>query len=163
MPVLGGLLTRQPRPILEAGLLAGGGMGADHAQTWGLYFTELRNLQYKHMSACSVTLVMPDSATSCSVVCQAPPSMGFSRQEYRRGMPCCPPGDLSNPGIKPVSPALQVGSFYLWITGEAFSKARVPKLDSMHYKYTWREPCTVVWLQDSTPHLWLTEKSPLGV
>lgn len=29
----GGLLTRQPRPILEAGLLAGGGMGDDHAQT----------------------------------------------------------------------------------------------------------------------------------
>ena len=33
----------------------------------------------------------------------APLSMGFSRQEYCRGLPCFPPGDLPNPGIKPVS------------------------------------------------------------
>ena len=32
---------------------------------------------------------------------------GFSRQEYWSGLPCPPPGDLSNPGIKPRSPALQ--------------------------------------------------------
>ena len=30
--------------------------------------------------------------------------MGFSRQEYWSGLPCPPPGDLSNPGMKPVSP-----------------------------------------------------------
>jgi len=29
--------------------------------------------------------------------------MGFSRQEYRRGFPCPPPGDLPDPGIKPES------------------------------------------------------------
>ena len=34
---------------------------------------------------------------------QAPPSMGFSRQEYWRGLPCPPPGDLPDPGIKPMS------------------------------------------------------------
>ena len=34
---------------------------------------------------------------------QAPLSMGFSRQEYWRGLPCPPPGDLPNPGIKPLS------------------------------------------------------------
>ncbi|ELR58197.1 hypothetical protein M91_07577, partial [Bos mutus] len=37
---------------------------------------------------------------------QAPPSMGFSRQEYWKywsGLPCPPPGDLPNPGIKLVS------------------------------------------------------------
>ena len=33
--------------------------------------------------------------------CQAPLSMGFSRQEYWSGMPCPPPGDLPNPGIGP--------------------------------------------------------------
>ena len=38
---------------------------------------------------------------------QAPPSMGFSRQEYWCGLPFPSPGDLSNPGIKPRSPALQ--------------------------------------------------------
>ena len=38
---------------------------------------------------------------------QAPPSMGFSRQEYWSGLPFPFPGDLPNPGIKPGSPALQ--------------------------------------------------------
>ena len=35
---------------------------------------------------------------------------GFSRQEYWRGLPCPPPGDLPSPGIKPRSFALQVDS-----------------------------------------------------
>ena len=35
---------------------------------------------------------------------------GFSRQEYWSGLPCPPPGDLPNPGIKPRSPTLQVDS-----------------------------------------------------
>ena len=35
---------------------------------------------------------------------------GFSRQEYWRGLPCPPPGDLSNLGMEPRSPALQVDS-----------------------------------------------------
>ena len=34
---------------------------------------------------------------------QAPLSTGFSRQEYWSGLPCLPPGDLPNPGIKPMS------------------------------------------------------------
>ena len=38
---------------------------------------------------------------------QAPPSMEFSNQEYWSGLPCPPPGDLPNPGIKPRSPILQ--------------------------------------------------------
>jgi len=40
--------------------------------------------------------------------------MGFSRQEYCSGLPCPPPGDLPNPGIKPTfpaSPALEGGFF----------------------------------------------------
>ena len=32
---------------------------------------------------------------------QAPLSMGFSRQEYRSGLPFPPPGDLPNLGIFP--------------------------------------------------------------
>ena len=35
---------------------------------------------------------------------------GFSRQEYWRGLPCPPPGDLPDPGIKPRSPTLQIDS-----------------------------------------------------
>ena len=45
-------------------------------------------------------------ATLWTAANQAPPSMGFSRQEYWRGLPFPPPGDLPDPGIKPVSPAL---------------------------------------------------------
>ena len=42
---------------------------------------------------------------------QAPLSMGFFRQEYWNGLPFPPPGDLPNPGIGPVSPAL-AGRFF---------------------------------------------------
>ena len=38
---------------------------------------------------------------------QAPLSMGFSRQEFWRGLPFPSPGDLPDPGIEPRSPALQ--------------------------------------------------------
>ena len=36
--------------------------------------------------------------------------MGFSRQEYGSGLPCPPPGGLSDPGIDPGSPALRADS-----------------------------------------------------
>ena len=39
--------------------------------------------------------------------CQAPPSMGFSRQECLSGLPFPSPGDLADPGIEPRSPTLQ--------------------------------------------------------
>ena len=42
--------------------------------------------------------------------CQAPLSVGFSRQEYWSELPCPPPGDLSNQGNEPMSPVLQVES-----------------------------------------------------
>ena len=46
-------------------------------------------------------------ATPWTVAYQAPPSMGFSWQEYWSGLPFPSPGDLPNPGIEPGSPALQ--------------------------------------------------------
>ena len=42
-----------------------------------------------------------------TVTYQAPPSMGFSRQECWCGLPFPSPGDLPDPGIEPGSPALQ--------------------------------------------------------
>ena len=53
-------------------------------------------------------------AQSCPILCdpmgsslhQAPPSMGFSRQEYWSGLPFPSPGNLPNPGIKPRTPTL---------------------------------------------------------
>ena len=59
---------------------------------------------------CSVASVMSVSATLWTVVCQAPLSMGYSRQEYWSGLPCPPPRDLLNPGIELRSPALQADS-----------------------------------------------------
>ena len=41
--------------------------------------------------------------TPWTAACQAPLSMEFSKQEYWSGLPFPPPGDLPNPGIKPVS------------------------------------------------------------
>ena len=46
-------------------------------------------------------------ATPWTVAYQAPPSMGFSRQECWSGLPFPSPGDLPDPGIEPGSPALQ--------------------------------------------------------
>ena len=49
--------------------------------------------------------------TPWTVAHQAPPSMGFSRQEYWSGLPFLSPGDLPDPGIEARSPALQ-GKFF---------------------------------------------------
>ena len=45
-------------------------------------------------------------ATQRTAACQAPLSMGFSRQQYWSGLPFPSPGDLPKPGIQPGSPAL---------------------------------------------------------
>ena len=55
------------------------------------------------MSASRVQLF----ATSWTVARQTPLSMGFPRQEYWSVLPFPSPGDLSNPGLEPWSPALQ--------------------------------------------------------
>ena len=55
---------------------------------------------------------MSDSfVTLWTVALQAPLSMAFPRQEYWSGLPFPPPGDLPDPGIEPMSPAL-VGGFF---------------------------------------------------
>ena len=54
--------------------------------------------------------------TLWTVAHQASLSMGFSRQEYWRRLPCPAPGDLPHPGIEPASPvdpALRVDSLPL--------------------------------------------------
>ena len=45
--------------------------------------------------------------TPWTVAYQAPPSMGFPKQEYWSGLPFPSPGDLSDPGIEPGSPSFQ--------------------------------------------------------
>ena len=61
-----------------------------------------------------------------TVGCQAPLSMWFSRQEYWSVLPCPPPGDLPDPGIKPtsfVSPALAGGFFTTSTAWEALTSS----------------------------------------
>ena len=41
--------------------------------------------------------------TPWTVACQAPLSMGFSKQDYWNGLPFPLPGDLPDPGIEPTS------------------------------------------------------------
>ena len=59
-------------------------------------------------------------ATPWAIVCQAPLSMGFSRQEYWSGLPCPSPWDFPNPGIESGSPTLQADSLLLSHQGSPF-------------------------------------------
>ena len=56
---------------------------------------------------------------------QAPPSMGFSRQEYWSGLPFPSPGDLPDPGIKPRSPTLQADALTSEPPGKPFMSLSV--------------------------------------
>ena len=67
-------------------------------------------------------------ATPWTVVHQAPPSMGFSRQEYWGGLPFPSPGDLPNPGIEPRSPALQADA----LTSEQCMRVPISPLSHQH-------------------------------
>ena len=49
--------------------------------------------------------------TLWTVACQAPLSLGFPRQDYWSRLSFPPPGDLPDPGIEPMSPALSGGFF----------------------------------------------------
>ena len=60
----------------------------------------------------------PTLATPWIVACQAPLSVGFSRQEYWSGLPFLSPGDLPDPGIEPGSPALQTDSLLTELWGK---------------------------------------------
>ena len=73
------------------------------------------------LSSCSMCMPSHPSfvwlfATVWTVACQAPLSMGFSRQEYWSGLLCPLPGHLPAPRVtpmSPVAPALQAHSLLL--------------------------------------------------
>ena len=68
---------------------------------------------------CVLAQLCPTLCDPMGWVNQAHLSTGFSRQEYWSSiLPCPPPGDLSNPGIEPRSPALQVGSLPAELPGK---------------------------------------------
>ena len=55
---------------------------------------------------CCCFVVTKSCPTFCDLMLnfQAPPSMGFPRQEYWNGLPFPPAGCLPDPGIEPESP-----------------------------------------------------------
>ena len=68
---------------------------------------------------------MSDSVTLWTAACQAPLSMGFSRQEYWSGLPCPPPGDLPNSRLEAMcltTAALAGGFFTTSATWEALKQ-----------------------------------------
>ena len=84
---------------------------------------------------------VPLFATPWTVAYQAPPSMGFSRQQYWSGLPFPSPGDLPNPGIEPRSPAFQADALtseppgkpilgYSWLINSVILVSGVQQSDS---------------------------------
>ena len=86
----------------------------------GRFFTNRAIRQFPPLPLYSINCMCGKlllSCQSCPTLCdpmdlarQAPLSMGFSRQEHWSGLPCPPPGDFPDSGIKPRSPALQADS-----------------------------------------------------
>ena len=63
---------------------------------------------------CSVAQLCLTLCDTMDLASQAPLSMEYFRQEYWSGLPFPTPGDLPDPGIKPVSPALAGRFFTAW-------------------------------------------------
>ena len=57
---------------------------------------------------------------SVALAFQAPLSMGFSRQEYWSGLPFPTPGDLPDPGLKPMSLASPASAGRFFTTSGAW-------------------------------------------
>ena len=81
-------------------------------------------------------------AQSCPTLCdrwtvahQAPPSMGFSRQEYWSGLPFPSPGDLPDPGIEPRSPTLQADALTSAPPGEPHKTPKLSKMGAFQKKF----------------------------
>ena len=80
---------------------------------------------------------MSDSETLWTL--QAPQSMRFSRQEYWRGLPCPPQGDLPDPEIEPmslVSPAMGGRFFTTSTTLESLDSSRIVQKVSISLQIT---------------------------
>ena len=69
---------------------------------------------YLHLQLCTCAQSLSHTelfVTLCTVASQVTLYMGFSRPQYLSGLPFPSLGDLSDPGIKPWSSALQTDSF----------------------------------------------------
>ena len=108
-------MCHAPQEAGPGGEGGNGGVGGVLSSFWSLQVPS----QLAHSQLCVCVCVLRGFScirlfvTPWTAAHQAPLSMGFSRQEYWRGLPCPPPGDLPNPGIELeflASSALQVDS-----------------------------------------------------
>ena len=88
--------------------------------------------------------------TPWTVACQAPLSLGFSRQEYWSGLPFPSPGDLPNPRIEPRSPASEADALtsesslshikrpLLWLSCFLFTISRSGAYNSFSTNIVWK-------------------------
>ena len=67
-----------------------------------------------------------------AVACQAPPSTGFSRQKYWKGLPFPSPGNLLDPWIKLGSPVLQQTLYHLSHQGSPQMKLTSFQITNTH-------------------------------
>ena len=95
-------------------------------------------------------------AQSCPTLCspwtvahQAPPSMGFSRQEYWSGLPFPSPGDLPDPGIEPRSPTLQA---------DALTSAPAGKLSYGRGIFKWDDQRSLLWRNAISVEIWIKRR-----
>ena len=114
-------------------------------------------------------------ATPWTVAHQAPLPMGFSRQEFWRGLPFPSPGHLPNPGIKPGSPTLQVDSLPSVPPGKPryfMGKVRLIAAPPSQ-QWLWKLLCcsSYHWTVENNsdvgkhydPHLWMRRPRPEGL
>ena len=107
-----------------------------------LYLPKKKAVSWKYhttslFSCCwLVTQLCQLFATPWTVALQAPLFMGFSRQESWSGMPCPPPEDLPESGIKPTSPTLSRWVLYHWATRKALIYICLPLKQTFHVKDT---------------------------
>ena len=98
-----------------------------HSQS--MCVTCLVHLNAPEVWMCLAAPAVSDSVTPGSIAHQAPLCMAFPRQEYWSGLPFPSPGDLPDPVIELMSPALQVGSLLLNHQGSPVNKLFLNKGD----------------------------------
>jgi len=90
-------------------------------KSWMNWVTKFCLIYHIHPCVCCHFSHVWLFVTLWTIACQAPLSLGFSREEYWSGLPFPPTRDLPNPGIKPKSPALQADSLPLNHWGSPYS------------------------------------------
>ena len=111
---------------------------------YGFCFFCLTSFTY-YVSLFVVALSLSHVQFFCSPMPWSPLFMGFPKQESWSREPFLSPGDLPNPGVEPMIPALAGGFFTIWATREAWlctwgrckGKKWVRKLSRVKFWFSW--------------------------